>query len=301
MSLPNYQEFMRPLLQVYAEIKEPRKIAKLEQVVANKMHLTSEQQGEMIRSKRNTVVYSRLHWASYYMYIAGLLRKPQPGYYEITPAGISALKSGAQINDAYLSQFPDFVAFMNRFNMKIKNTQGGVQVETCSVSQDPEESIDSAISEINAALEDEILTSVKNIHPQRFEQVVVELMEAMDYGTGKLTPYTADGGIDGIIYEDELGLSKIYLQAKRYSDGKVNEKDMQNFIGALASNSVSKGVFMTTSYFSDKARSRADKAQNMIIRLIDGAELAMLMRKHNLGARAKKNYDIKEFDETYFQ
>ena len=301
MSLPNYQDFMRPLLQVYAEIKEPCKIADLEKPVADKMHLSKEQRGELIRSGRNTVVYSRLHWASYYMYIAGLMRKPQPGYYEITSVGIDALKSGEQINDVYLSQFPDFVAFMNRSNIKVKNIKGGHQTETCSESQDPEERIDSAIGEINAALEDEILASVKNVHPQRFERVVIDLMEAMDYGTGKLTQYTVDGGIDGIISEDELGLSKIYLQAKRYSSSKVNEKEVQNFIGALASNGVSKGVFMTTSYFSDKARLRAEKAQNMIIRLIDGAELAKLMRKHNLGARAKKNYDIKEFDETYFQ
>lgn len=196
--------------------------------------------------------------------------------------------------------FADFMQKTND-NAKKRHEERTEQISCDNTDIDPEQRINDAIDEINVALEDEILGTLKSIDPKRFEQVVIDLMEAMDYGVGEATRFVADGGIDGIINEDELGLSKIYLQAKRYNDGKVNEVEMRDFVGALATNNVSKGVFITTSTFADKARNSASSAHGHTIVLIDGPMLAKLMREHNLGAKQKKNYDIKEFDVSYFE
>ena len=127
-------------------------------------------------------------------------------------------------------------------------------------------------------------------------------MEKMNYGVGTMTKTSHDGGIDGIINEDELGLEKIYLQAKRYTDNKVNEKEMQNFAGALGCSTVRKGVFITTSFFDEKAKKKAEIAQGKVLRLIDGEELTKLMIKHNVGVQIQtRNYlDIKKIDEDFF-
>ena len=196
--------------------------------------------------------------------------------------------------------FADFMQKTND-NAKKRHEERTEQVSCDNSDIDPEQRINDAIDEINVALEDEILGTLKSIDPKRFESIVIDLMEAMDYGVGEVTRFVADGGIDGIINEDELGLSKIYLQAKRYNDGKVNEVEMRDFVGALATNNVSKGVFITTSTFADKAKTCAKNAHGHSIVLIDGSMLARLMREHNLGAKQKKNYDIKEFDASYFE
>ncbi|MDR3079268.1 MAG: restriction endonuclease [Rickettsiales bacterium] len=187
--------------------------------------------------------------------------------------------------------------FLERSASKIKEDRAPEIIE----QEDPETRIERAIEGMEAVLVDEILTSLKNIHPKKFEQVVVDLMVAMNYGVGKTTQYVVDGGIDGIIDEDELGLSKIYLQAKRYSDGKVQEKEMRNFMGALADKPVGKGVFITTSIFSDKAINMAHNSKHHVVRPVDGRELAELMIKHNLGVRLKKGYEVKEIDNSFFE
>ena len=151
-------------------------------------------------------------------------------------------------------------------------------------------------------LQSELLSKLKQVEPVRFEQIVLQLMEKMNYGIGQMTKLSHDGGIDGIIDEDELGLEKIYLQAKRYSDNKVNEKEMQNFAGALSCSPVRKGVFITTSYFDEKAKKKAEDAskKGLIIRLINGEELTKLMIKHNVGVQIKTIIEIKKLDEDFF-
>lgn len=231
-----------------------------------------------------------------------MLERPSRGYYKITEEGLRVVASREKINDEFLMKYPDFVAFVQKTNDNVRqSSEENVGRLTCENDSDPEQRINDAIDEINVALEDEILETLKSIEPKRFESIVIDLMEAMNYGVGEVTRFVADGGIDGIINEDELGLSKIYLQAKRYNDGKVNEREMRDFVGALATNNVSKGVFITTSTFADKARNSASSAHGHTIVLIDGPMLAKLMREHNLGAKQKKNYDIKEFDASYFE
>lgn len=303
MSIPNYQEFMNPVLELYLKINSPAKTKDIEKQIADNMKISNEDRLLTIKSGLNSIIFSRIFWASYYMYRAGLLEKPSRGFYKITDEGKKVLNKKITINDEFLLTYPSFADFIAKSNNYYqKDIQKKLDKnDDCLINEDPETKITNAIYELNSALEDDILTSLKSIDPKIFEQVVVNLMEAMDYGIGKTTRYVADGGVDGIIDEDELGLSKIYLQAKRYSDGKVNEKEMRDFVGALATNNVNKGVFITTSHFSEKAISTANNARNHIIRLIDGPELSKLMIKHNLGVKLKKGYEIKELDNSFFE
>lgn len=301
MSVPNYQDFMTPCLKVFADNKEVIKGTEIVDKVSDNLGLSDEDRSLVLKSGEN-VVKNRVYWANYYMYRAGLLERPSRGHYKITEEGLRVVASREKINDEFLMKYPDFVAFVQKTNDNVRqSSEENVGRLTCENDSDPEQRINDAIDEINVALEDEILETLKSIEPKRFESIVIDLMEAMNYGVGEVTRFVADGGIDGIINEDELGLSKIYLQAKRYNDGKVNEREMRDFVGALATNNVSKGVFITTSTFADKARNSASSAHGHTIVLIDGPMLAKLMREHNLGAKQKKNYDIKEFDVSYFE
>lgn len=302
MSVPNYQDFMNPCLKVFADSKEIIKGTDIVDKVSDNLGLSDEDRSQVLKSGES-VVKSRVYWATYFMYRAGLLERPSRGYYKITEEGLRVVASGEKINDEFLMKYPAFVEFMQKTNdnAKKRHEERTEQISCDNTDIDPEQRINDAIDEINVALEDEILGTLKSIDPKRFESIVIDLMEAMDYGVGEVTRFVADGGIDGIINEDELGLSKIYLQAKRYNDGKVNEVEMRDFVGALATNNVSKGVFITTSTFADKAKTCAKNAHGHSIVLIDGPMLARLMREHNLGAKQKKNYDIKEFDASYFE
>lgn len=166
-------------------------------------------------------------------------------------------------------------------------------------SHTPDEIFEVAENEYLNSLKQDLLDNLKQVDPVRFERIVIDLMEKMNYGIGSMTKLSHDGGIDGIINEDELGLGKIYLQAKRYSENKVNEKEIQNFVGALDCSDTNKGVFITTSYFGEKAQQKAAAAKNKIIRLIDGDELTNLMIKYNLGVQVKRTFVIKKLDEDY--
>ncbi|MBR4475513.1 MAG: restriction endonuclease [Alphaproteobacteria bacterium] len=323
MSIPNYEGFMNATLQAFAENGGLVKRQDLVDRIADIMQLSTEDRSAMMGNGRETIINSRIYWAAYYLYVAGLLAREgqmlKSGAYKITDEGKKLLSLNVDINTNYLLQhYPSVQEWLDKTkeNRQVKSNQvkmnlsgnGNTQQNTAiTISQDdPETMIDNAIGTINAKLEQDILESVQNASPRRFEFIVIDLMEAMGYGHGTPTQYVGDGGIDGIINEDELGLSKIYLQAKRYaSNNKVHDTEMRAFVGALTTKytGVSKGVFLTTSSFDDKAIKSAEKASNnnCSVVLVDGHKLAQLMRKYNLGARNKKNYDIKELDTSYFE
>ncbi len=164
----------------------------------------------------------------------------------------------------------------------------------------PEELIEKAQTLYMESLQQELLARLKKVDPVHFERIVLRLMEKMNYGVGAMTKLSHDGGIDGIIDEDELGLEKIYLQAKRYSENKVNEKEIQNFAGALGCSPVRRGVFITTSFFDERAKKKAASIQGKVLRLIDGQELTRLMIKYNIGIQVKVKIEIKKLDEEFF-
>ena len=303
MSIPNYEKFMNPVLQAFAEQKEPKRKSSVAERIYDIIGLSKEEREILTPTKTEPLANSRSYWAMYYLYRAGLLAKESKGYYRITDEGKKILTSGQKLNTEYLKQhYPSlnkWISLKSSISKDSKENSNKPQIEITNI--DPETMLNNAMMTLNNKLDSDILDALKSVRPQKFEEIVLELMEVMDYGKGTTTQYVCDGGIDGIINEDELGLSKIYLQAKRYTPNSVNEREMRDFIGALAEHNVMKGVFITTSVFSEKAKKAAQNPHGHVIRLIDGYELSKLMRLHNLGAKHKKNYDIKEIDNSYFE
>ncbi len=295
MPIPSFEVFLKPALQIYAKNKNEIKPKDIENEIAEIFNFTEEEKQEMLPSKTETVLKNRIQWAVYYLFRAGLVERVNRGYYKITDLGIKESNTNNEIDVNYLKKFPSFIEFSNS---KSENTKSNIIDK--EEKQTPDEMILKAQAVYLENLQNELLTKLKQVDPIRFEEIVLFLMEKMNYGVGKKTQISHDGGIDGIINEDELGLEKIYLQAKRYSDNKVNEKEMQNFAGALGCSNVRKGVFITTSYFDDKAKKKASSIQGKVIRLIDGKELTALMIKHNIGVQLKEKVEIKKIDEDFF-
>lgn len=295
MAIPNYQEFMLPTLEVIADGQEHRN-SDVVQAVAKILNLSEEEMEEMLPSGNQQTYYNRAGWARTYLKKAGLLEYPSRGFMQITETGKSVMENKpTKIDNKFLSQFEQFDQFKNNRNSEISETKENVFTDTHT----PDEIFEVAEKEYLDSLKQDLLVALKRVDPVRFERIVLDLMEKMNYGTGSMTKLSHDGGIDGIINEDELGLQKIYLQAKRYSENKVNEREIQNFVGALGCSIVSKGVFITTSFFDERAKRKAESAQGKVVRLIDGDELVTLMIRYNLGVQTKRTYTIKRVDEDY--
>ena len=300
MAIPTYEKLMLPVLKVLGDNKE-RTGAEISKIIANQLNLTEEEYNKIYENNPKKIFPDRVAWARTYLKKAGLIESPQRTTSKITETGLKVLKSNpTEINDRYLERFESFREFKHINHKKEKSSDVTKEINTIQEVQTPDEMIDSAQKVYFENLQSELLEKLKKIDPIRFEEIVLLLMEKMNYGVGSMTPTSHDGGIDGIINEDELGLEKIYLQAKRYSDNKVNEKEMQNFAGALGCSPVRKGVFITTSYFDERAKKKADSVQGKVIRLVDGEELTRLMIKHNIGVQTKNKIEIKKLDEDFF-
>ncbi|MAD77703.1 MAG: restriction endonuclease [Rheinheimera sp.] len=304
MSLPDYQSFMTPLPQCLANGKTV-KLKDIEASVYQNLGLSVEQLKLRIPNGKQTYAYHRLQWAKTYLVKAGLIEQPKRAFCTITSKGLSALATGEQINNQYLSQYPEFLDFKTR----TKDTSDSLDENTTSLvnsnsHKTPEELIEAAVDTLNTNLSDEILQAVLSASPAFFENLVVDLMLAMGYGgsrkdAGQATQYTQDGGIDGVIKEDKLGLEMIYLQAKRYTNKTVGRADIQAFAGALDMHRAKKGVFITTSGFSKDALEYVGLIEKRIV-LVDGKQLTELMLTHNLGVSTKQVFEVKALDSDYF-
>jgi restriction system protein len=302
MSVPNYQSFMTPLLRELADGSVVR-LKDIDSKVYNQLGLTPEQLQLRIPSGKQTYAYHRLGWAKTYLVQAGLIEQPKRAYCNITDTGTQALASGKEIDNQYLSQFGDFIAFKMRSNKGETEVLQDHSVNS-SNEQTPQETLETAFETINSALTADILDTILKASPEFFENLVVDLMVAMGYGgsrkdAGQATQYSQDGGIDGIIKEDKLGLDMIYLQAKRYTNKRVGRPDLQAFAGALDMHRAKKGVFITTSRFSKEAQEFIGMIEKRIV-LIDGERLTELMLEHNLGVSIKQVFEIKTLDTDYF-
>ncbi|NVK73212.1 MAG: restriction endonuclease [Oceanospirillaceae bacterium] len=300
MAIPNHQGFMLPFLQALAD-GEVHRIKDLNNELAHAVGLTEEEMQQYIPSGQMTVHRSRIGWARTYLKKAGLIVAVKQGHFRITDRGRQLLATNPpEINNKLLEQYPEFVEFRTGSS---KPTQSSIESQSNDFT--PTEEIDIAFRAINSELVDELLDTILSCSPRFFEQLVVDLMLKMGYGgyredAGNPTQYTNDGGIDGIINEDELGLDTIYLQAKRYArDRVISRPDVQSFAGALDMQRARKGVFITTSRFSKDACDFVSRIDKSIV-LVDGEELARLMIKHNLGLSVKKSYEIKQIDTDYF-
>ncbi|UIK06208.1 restriction endonuclease [Neorhizobium galegae] len=276
--IPDYQSLMLPVLRL-AAVGETR-VADVAERLADDMGLTPEERDELLPSGRQRVLHNRIHWAKFYMSKAGLIASPARGRFVATEKGKTLLATSPErIDVAVLMRHPEFREFY-------RNEGGGAEQEafiaksldTASSRTTPEEQIDAAHAALQAALRDDLLQRIIANSPAFFEQLIVDLLVAMGYGgshkdAAAQLGRSGDGGVDGIVNEDRLGLDRIYVQAKRYAPGNpVGRPDVNGFVGSLVGLGASKGVFVTTSTFSQPARDYVKHLAQRII-LIDGQEL----------------------------
>ena len=300
MPIPDYQTLMRPMLEALG--MGPMSLRQMVDGLSDLYNLTEEERKLLTPSKRSPLMYNRVAWAATYLRKAGLVESPKRGINELTAMGKKALiECPEKIDNRYLRQFESFQQFQSIDRDTATITEEAVQPDS---ELDPTERLEAAHLELQTSLAEDVLDLVKKQTPQFFEVLVVQMMQAMGYGgwskdSGSATQYTGDGGIDGIINEDPLGLETIYLQAKRYTDAAVGRPDIQAFVGALEMKRARKGVFITTSRFSRDALEYVSLIEKKVV-LIDGKQLAELMIKHNLGVSVKETYQVKAIDSDYF-
>jgi len=300
MAIPDYQAIMLPFLRHLSDEQERSNDQSLN-VLADQFGVTEEEREELLPSGQQTVLVNRIGWAKFYLKKAGLIESPRRGYHRITQRGIEVLKQNPQaINNRFLMRFPEFLEFMK----PKKAAPGPVRAEKGSGDdKTPEEYLEYGYQEIRHQLADEILKRIKECPPSFFENLVVDLLLRMGYGgsrhdAGKSIGRSGDGGIDGIIKEDKLGLDAIYIQAKRW-DGNVSRPEVQKFAGALAGQQAKKGIFITTSGFTKEAEQYVEKIDSRIV-LINGVRLAGLMIDHDVGVTKVASYELKRIDSDYF-
>ncbi|HEX4975379.1 MAG TPA: restriction endonuclease [Pseudomonadales bacterium] len=304
MSIPDYQTLMLPVLRLAGDGNE-HKFSQAVEALANEFALSAEERNQLLPSGSQTIFNSRAGWARSYLKQAGLLASPRRGFFAITRAGSDLLLSNpSRIDASTLEQFPAFIEFKNRKKEKNDEEEAGRFSDLTKESTlTPEEVLASAYHQLRSALESEILIAVKEATPTFFERLVVDLLVKMGYGgnredAGRALGKSGDGGIDGIINEDRLGLDVIYIQAKRW-EGVVGRPEIQKFAGALQGQRARKGVFISTSSFTKEARDYAAVIETKII-LIDGQHLSKLMAEYNVGVSTVGQYELKKLDTDYF-
>ncbi len=298
MSLPKYNELYNAFLG-FIKDGEVHSIMEVKDKIAADMNLSEESLAEMISNGRQTVFYNRVGWTNTYLKKAGLVNSPARSQVVITAEGKRLIESGVRITNKLLTEkYPSFAEFIRPSRSSGEN-RGTVPEEGEEASETPLEAIERMYQTINDSLADELLTEIMNHDSAFFEQLSVDLMRAMNYGNGFVTRHTGDGGVDGIINEDRLGFSQIYIQAKRWNPDKtIQRSDIQEFRGAMMGPPrVEKGLYITTAKFSSGARAYAD-TQHII--LIDGKRLTELMTAYGLGVSVQKTYSIKQIDSNYF-
>jgi restriction system protein len=302
MSIPSYQEFMRPLLEILVDGAE-HSIRDCYRALADRFNLTDEERTQLIPSGTQRLLDNRVGWAKTYLLKAGLVESPRRGVVRVTDRGRQALASSARIDTEYLSHFKDFVEFVAGKGDERPGPVAKPETVTEPTATTPEELIAAGYEQVQRALASDLSDRVKSSSPAFFERLVVALLVKMGYGgslsdAGQALGRTGDEGIDGIIKEDRLGLDVIYIQAKRW-DNTVGRPEIQRFAGALQGQRARKGVFITTSSFSPEARSYANLIETRIV-LIDGVELARLMIAHGVGVTPIAIYELKRVDTDFF-
>ncbi len=304
--IPKFDHFFFPCLKCLSDGKIYTQEL-LRAYVINYFKLSEDDINTLIKSGKKTMVADRVQWTTSYFLQAGLVDAPKRGTYIINDFGknfLSEHKDGFDKVD--LLQIPSFAEFVRRRKDKTTTKIKSSAIVDNQVDEStPTDIIDDAFRQINSALAKDLLTKILEMSPSFFEKLVVELLVKMGYGgsfedAAKVTQYSHDEGIDGVIKEDKLGLDTIYIQAKRWDKGTIGSKDIQAFVGALNMKHASKGVFITTSTFTDTARKCAQEVQSKIV-LIDGELLCKYMIEYNLGVSPRQTYEIKQIDSDYFE
>ncbi len=307
MAVPDFQSLMLSLLKITTDGQEHSN-AEVTEILAQQFGLNENDRDEMLPSGRQRKFDNRVNWTKTYLQKALLLSSTGRSRFRITERGIKVLRSNpSSINIKYLNQFPEFLAFHTATSVKEGKINGNVSASQEileKTSQTPQEILEISYQNLRQSLAQDLLERIKNNPPKFFENLVVDLLVAMGYGgslkdAGQAIGQVGDGGIDGIIKEDKLGLDVIYLQAKRWEE-TVGGPVVQGFAGALIGKKARKGVFITTSTFSAQARSFASGTENLKIILIDGEQLAQLMIDYDVGVTEESRYVVKKVDLDYF-
>ena len=297
MAIPDFQTIMLPFLKYAGDGKEHSKRETVE-YLAKSFHLTDAERRVLLPSGKQELFDNRVGWARTYLVNAGLIFSTRWGYYKITDAGLALLKQNPQMItvDSLRKQpgFNDFISYKSDKNITVKEEQNIT----------PQEILSETAQKINATLANDILNRLKSVSPKGFENIVVDLLIKMHYGSNFKDAVHAlgkvgDEGVDGVINEDYLGLSRVYLQAKRYKDKSVGHPEIRDFIGALDLKKAERGIFITTSTFTNEVKESIDRGSKRVI-LIDGNELARLMIANNVGVAVEETFELKRIDLDYF-
>lgn len=303
MPCPEFFYFIRPTLEAIAE-NPGIHWSEAGNIAARKLDLVEVDREELVRSGTKTKFQDRVNWAHTYLRRAGLIHSVGRGSNEVTARGEEFLKRAPQVTKPLdLMEFPEFVIFSRGSGQVRKPKATGP--ETPPYQSTPLETITEASESIRSELAYSLLERIKQVSPARFERIIVELMLRLGYGgpredAGETLGRSGDGGVDGVIRQDRLGLDNIYLQAKRWSDNVIGTAEINGFIGALTTRGASKGVLITTSNFTDHAKKVATNAPHLKLSLVDGKALARLMIDHNLGVALEARFDVKRIDSDYF-
>lgn len=306
--IPDYQTLMLPVLR--AAIDREVEIGDVVERLATEFRLTDDERRQLLPSGKQSVMANRVHWARTYLKQAGLIEAVRRGVYRLTDRGRAALNANHdRIDNAYLEQFEEYRAFKERARASQRpsdtsqdNTEAAVPDNEAA---SPEDVLRTAHRRTTDVLKAELIERIQTSPPAFFERLIVRLLTRMGYGgsvenAGKAIGRSGDGGIDGLIDEDTLGLDRVYIQAKRYGSGnKVGAGDIRDFFGSLDRLRANKGVFVTTSDFTKDARDTAERLSKRIV-LIDGLGLADLMVRFNVGCQVEETFQLQRIDEDFF-
>lgn len=303
MAIPTYEECMLPLMKIAEDGKE-HLFREATDALINQFNLTEKEKQELLPSGSAFVINNRIGWARTYLTKAGLLLKTKRGYFRISEEGKKLLqKEPAFINTKMLKEYDAFNEFQT--TKETDNSENNKTEHSIEQSITPHELLESGYLSIKNELADELLSTIKNISPSKFEKLVIDLLVKMGYGgsikeAATVVGKSGDEGIDGIIKEDKLGLDVIYIQAKKWDSGTIGRPEIQKFAGALLGKKAKKGIFITTSTFTNEAKKYVTDIDAKII-LLDGKQLTELMIENNLGVSTQDVYTIKRIDSDYFE
>lgn len=304
MAIPKFEDFLYPFL---IQLKDKDVSTKeMKDALVKHFNLTEEDCSLKTKSGSAFQLNDRIGWCRQWLRRALFIEIPQRGIYSITQRGKDYLQSHTDLRQEDLLQYPEYAEYAHMpVTSKVDSTDEKKDVEEKLGEMTPTEQMDVAFKSINDDLAADLLQRVLDMSPIFFEKLVLDLLLNMGFGSRNkemaiVTPTSHDNGVDGIIPEDALGLDKIYIQAKRYTDNPVSKPEIHKFIGALDEQKATKGVFITTSKFTSGAVETANKASKKIV-LIDGKSLADYMIEYNVGVSEKKIYEVKKLDSDYFE
>jgi len=304
MAVPGYQEFMLPVLRIAGDGKE-HTVPEAMMTLADQMKISDQDREVLLPSGTMTRFYNRVTWAIVYLSKSLLVERTGRGRFKIAPRGVDVLqKNPTHIDHKFLGQFAEYRAFKAKKNTTNPASVAIADVDVEDANATPDEQLDSAYKELRETLADELLHRVRVGSPKFFEHLVVDLLVAMGYGGSRIDAAqvvgkSGDGGIDGVIKEDRLGLDMVYIQAKRH-ENDIGPGAIREFVGSLGEHRANKGVFITSGGFTSGARDAAAKAHTRIV-LIDGEQLAEFMIDHGVGVTDHKTFTVKKLDSDYFE